>query len=469
MVEPAQQPVFAVVGHPNKGKSSIVATLTRQDAVKISEISGTTTNAQQFNLNIDGYTHYSLVDTPGFQRPRQVLAWLQQHGANAAERSQTVAAFVAQESNQPDSKFRDEVELLQPILDGAGIIYVVDGSLPYSPEFEAEMTILQWTGNPRMALINPIGGEAYVAEWQKALSQYFSVVRVFNPLTADHQKQLLILSAFAELYEPWRPAIEATIKTLRGYFQQLERQGAFMVAEQVQQMVSYVAEIKVPAAFVREQLQQKLKGDYQNRLRKIEATLQRQLQVLFAHPEMKTHAEKLNLDYPDLFDSSHWYLYGLDRQKIVTLSASAGAAAGAVVDIGLGGSSLLAGALIGGLLSGAASLYATANPEKLNINGLPIAGETVTAGPMKELTLIFVVLGRAIDFLDMILHRTHADRSLAEVSTTTFTKRLENLSKTDQVQLTRLLQKAHKGLDESELVKLRDWVLQLCKAGEQSE
>jgi len=30
------------------------------------------------------------------------------------------------------------------------------------------------------------------------------------------------------------------------------------------------------------------------------------------------------------------------------------------------------------------------------------------------------------------------------------------------VQLTRLLQKAHKGLSDSELVKLRDWILKLC-------
>ena len=142
-------PVFAVVGHPNKGKSSIVATLTRQDAVKISEISGTTTQAQTFDLNIDDQTHYTLVDTPGFQRPRQLMSWCQQHSPNAAERRNTIQAFVNENSPSDNSKFHDEIELLQPILAGAGIIYVVDGSVPYSPEFEAEMTILQWTGQPR--------------------------------------------------------------------------------------------------------------------------------------------------------------------------------------------------------------------------------------------------------------------------------------------------------------------------------
>ncbi|WP_289281675.1 MULTISPECIES: DUF3482 domain-containing protein [unclassified Methylophaga] len=466
MAESTSHPVFAVVGHPNKGKSSIVATLTRQDAVKISEISGTTTSSQTFDLNIEGVTQYTLVDTPGFQRPRQVLSWCQQHAPNAAERRNTIQAFVDEQAAIGSHKFHDEVELLQPILSGAGIIYVVDGSIPYSPEFEAEMTILQWTGQPRMALINPIGGEAYVQEWQDALSQYFSVVRVFNPMTADHQKQFTILSAFAELYEPWRPSIEDTIELLKQYFESLEQQGAFVVAEHIQRMLGHISEIKVPADFVKSRLKDKLKHDYQSSLRHIEASMQRQLQALFAHPEMKMQLQELNADYPDLFDTSHWYIYGLDRQKIVGLSASAGAAAGAVVDVGMGGTSLMTGAFFGGLVSGAASLFATAAPENLKINGIPIAGETLKAGPMKELTFIFVVLGRAVDFLEMILRRTHADRSIAELPETNLTERINHLPKVDQVQLTRLLQKAHKGLSEAELIKLRDWVLVLCLSSE---
>ncbi len=465
MAKSVSTPMFAVVGHPNKGKSSIVATLTRQDAVKISAISGTTTTAQTFDLSIEGATQYTLVDTPGFQRPRQVLAWLQQHSPNAAERKQTVQAFVEEHAEaalqNTDAKYHDEIELLKPILNGAGIIYVVDGSLPYSPEFEAEMTILQWTGQPRMALINPIGDEAYVQEWQNALSQYFSVVRVFNPLTADHQKQFAVLSAFTELYEPWRAAIESTMAVLTQYFQRLEAQGAYIVAEHIQQMLSHVSEVKVPAKFAQHLLQDKLKKDYQQALRDIEASMQRQLQALFAHPQMRTQAQQLTADYPDLFDASHWYLYGLDRQKIITLAASAGAAAGAVIDVGVGGSSLMAGALVGGVLSGIASLVATSDPEKLKINGVPLAGKTLTAGPTKELTFIFVLLGRAIDFLEMILNRTHADRSIAELKHTHLTERLNHLPKVEQVQLTRLLQQTHKGLSESDLLKLRDWILKL--------
>jgi hypothetical protein len=456
-------PGFAVVGHPNKGKSSIVATLTRQDAIRISEISGTTTTAQAFELCVDGVSHYRLIDTPGFQRPRQVLSWLQQRAPNAAERKQTVQDFVTEQRHAASSRFQDEIELLQPILDGAGIIYVVDGSLPYSPEFEAEMTILQWTGQPRMALINPIGGAAHVEEWQNALSQYFSVVRVFDPMTADHQKQFAVLSAFAELHEPWRPAIEATMAALTRYFDRLASQGAMIVAEHMVQMISHVSDVRVPADFAKSALETQLKSQYQRHLRDMEFSMQRQLQSLFAHSNMRVQAQLLSADYPDLFDNSHWYLYGLDRQKIVALAASAGAAAGAVLDAGVGGSSLMAGALAGGLLSGLASLAATWKPEKLNIKGVPVAGKTLTAGPARDLTFVFVLLGRAVDFLELMLRRTHADRTVAELASTGLTERLERLPKLEQVQLTRSLQKAAKGLNDKELVQLRDWVLQLSQ------
>jgi len=156
-------------------------------------------------------------------------------------------------------------------------------------------------------------------------------------------------------------------------------------------------------------------------------------------------------------------MYGLDRQKIVGLSASAGAAAGAVIDLGVGGPSLMAGEVAGGLVSGFASFAATLRPEKLKIKGVPIAGKSLTAGPTKDLTFAFVLLGRAVDFLQMILNRTHADRTVVEVTNINLNQRLKTLSKYDQVQLTRLLQRAHKGLNEGDLLQLRDWVLQLCR------
>jgi len=66
-------PKFAVVGHPNKGKSSVVSTLARDDSIAVSMKSGTTVQAHEYTVNVEQYS-YLLIDTPGFQRPRKVLA-----------------------------------------------------------------------------------------------------------------------------------------------------------------------------------------------------------------------------------------------------------------------------------------------------------------------------------------------------------------------------------------------------------
>ena len=65
-------PGFAVVGRPNKGKSSIVATLARDDSVYIDQLSGTTRKTQRFPMRVGHETLYVLHDTPGMQRARWI-------------------------------------------------------------------------------------------------------------------------------------------------------------------------------------------------------------------------------------------------------------------------------------------------------------------------------------------------------------------------------------------------------------
>ncbi len=205
-------PTFAVVGHPNKGKSSIVATLAEDEGLAIGPAPGTTRRATRHTFSIDGEPHYVLVDTPGFQRAGAVLEWLESRATTASARPSLVAEFVA--THRQDPRFRDECELLQPIVEGAGILYVVDGSKPYGAEYELEMQILQWTGRPRMALINLIGEEDHQQEWRRALGQYFSLVRVFDAVAADFDTRVALLQAFGELDPDWRPPLDRAVAAL---------------------------------------------------------------------------------------------------------------------------------------------------------------------------------------------------------------------------------------------------------------
>ncbi len=452
-------PVFAVVGHPNKGKSSIVAALTHSDAVAISALSGTTTQAQAFNFYLSGRALYRLIDTPGFQRPRQMLELLSEQSLDASQRISAINHFIAcySQSAKESGRFRDEIELFTPIMAGAGIIYVVDGSVPYAPEYEAEMTLLQWTGQPRMALINPIGGEQYVAQWQAALGQFFNIVRVFNPMADGIEKQCAVLSAFAELCPAWREQLMLSQQAISQQKIQHSQQAAQLISRYMADVLQlHFEQPLVPKLLNRAQvdLESGLKNKYKHALNQQEEKLQQAILALYAHHHVVSEADAVEINYPDLFDQKHWYLFGLTRKKLVLLSAGGGAAAGAVLDLGVGGTSLMTGAILGGLSSAAASFYLSAAPEKITLKNIPLGGQQLQIGPIKNLQFTFVLLGRAIGLHQLVAQRSHANRDIMRLNNSREALWLDGLSHKQQLQLTRIMQRGYKGLSEQEIQAL---------------
>jgi signal recognition particle receptor subunit beta len=450
-----KEPIFAIVGHPNQGKSSIVSTLIHQDSIGISHESGTTLESTRHSLVVDGKTLFHLVDTPGFQRPRQVIDWLGEHCNSAAKRQQTVKAFVQvhSESSIEAERFKSEVELLKPIVDGAAIIYVVDGSVPFSSQFEAEMTILQWTGQPRIALINPIGGEQYIEEWTVALGQYFSLVRVFNPMTDDLEKQQEILRSIAEIFIQWRSSLLASADQLHVYSKQRMVQSCHMIASYLNKVISHHVSAPEISALLTQATISTLDEQYKSYIRNNENVFQHQIAQLFTHFHLEISSEGQEIDYPDLFDEQYWYLFGLSRSKLIGLAGSAGAASGALIDVGVGGSSLMLGAAAGGLVSAATAAWATFKPESLKIRGVPIAGKKFQFGPITDMQFAFVLLGRAVSYLKQITLRQHAQRSPLTLKEDQKEKLLANLSAKQQIDLVLLIKRAQKPMSDGDLSK----------------
>ena len=455
-------PRFAIVGHPNKGKSSIVSTLIHNDGIAINELSGTTIKSQSFPFTVDGQTLYELFDTPGFQRPRQVLSWISHHAKDASQRSTAVKAFVDEHraTALETGKFRDEVELLSPIVqEGAGIIYVVDGSVPYTPEYEAEMTILQWTGQPRMALINPIRGESHIEEWQQALGQFFSLVKVFNPMTADLEKQLAVLNAFKELTPGWKDSLEKSLTSIQGNRTKLHEQSAYIIAERLTDILSFQTCLPLAADSAKSITENTVKKTYQKVLREKETALRQAIAELFMHSRLQCQEQQLEIDYPDLFDEDYWYIFGLTRKKLVALATTAGAAAGAILDAGVGGASLMTGSILGGIAGGSSTLFFTQKPDKVSVKGMPLAGKKLCAGPIKNIQFTFVLLGRAIIHQQAVSQRPHADHSLLKLEEVEHIDWINQLTQAQQAKLTRLLQKSHKGLSPDEIGQLKGLIL----------
>ncbi|MEA3418542.1 MAG: DUF3482 domain-containing protein [Campylobacterota bacterium] len=402
-------PKFAVVGHPNKGKSSIVSTLAHDESVQISKTPGTTTKQRSFPLQIDGETLYELYDTPGFQRARAVLAWLNQEEVSADQKADRVRRFVYEHRDDP--RFQDEVELLEPILDGAGIIYVVDGSKPYGVEYEAEMEILRWTGQPSMALINLIDDTDYVEEWKKALGHYFRLVRVFNPMEANFSQHIVLLESMAQLKEEWTPLVKRSIEIFRRYQQQKINDSSELITELIADSLSYVASLPIAGEEAGAKEKERVLEKYKAHLRKFEEVTQRKIAKVWHHSKLEKEEMIPLFGEMDLFSKESASLFGLSRKEMMLTGAAGGALTGSGIDLMLGGTSLMMGSAIGALVGGAGAMLGFGEIAQMKVLGQKLGNRRLEVGPMQNKNFPYILLRRALYFTQEVATRPHADRS----------------------------------------------------------
>lgn len=428
-------PAFAVVGHPNKGKSSIVSTVAQNDSVATSAQSGTTSEVQRLDVRV-GDSQYILYDTPGFQRPSRVLAWLQAQATTADARQDAVRRFLVDPDCRRD--FPEEVMLLTPIMEGAAILYVVDGSRPYGPEYEAEMEILRWTGQASMALINPIESEAYVEAWKQALGQYFKIVRVFNAMQADFDNLLAMLEAFSHIKQEWREEIQALTRAYPRQRQQQFEDSLRLLAELLVDLCSCQVSQTVLSKEQAETLKPLLEKRYIARMEKIEKRAHNGLRNLYRHQQLDFSIHELPLQ-DNLFDTEKWIVWGLNRKQLTTAATMAGAATGAVVDLALAGHSLMLGALGGGMLGGASAWLSADRIADFKLQGLPVGGYEARQGPIRNRNFPYVALSRFLFLFDAMQERTHARRDALSVEEGDLSARIGTLGKEAQGRLHRAL------------------------------
>jgi GTPase Era involved in 16S rRNA processing len=401
-----EAPIFAVVGHPNKGKSSMVATLAADDSVRIGPEAGTTRHCRAYPMTVDGQVLYTLVDTPGFQRSRRAWEWMRGHETTADRHVDVVRSFV--EVHRHQSLFAAECELLEPILRGAGILYVVDGSVPYGEEYEPEMEILRWTGQPSMALINPIGPADYLESWRRALGQYFKVVRVFNAVMAEFHKRTELLRGFGQLKEEWREPLEHAAASLERDQQAKRARAAREVADTLVAMLTHRIETRTGPeprlAILRPELEERFRAD----LRRLEQRCRDRVEAIYAHRRVARREPTLELVEEDLFAERTWLAFGLNRRDLAATGAMGGAATGALVDAHLGGASLLAGAVLGAGIGASLAWWAAGRLVTIRILNLPLGGKALVAGPTRNPNFPYVVINRARYHRLRISLRTHA-------------------------------------------------------------
>lgn len=417
----ATVPTFAVVGRVNKGKSSVVASLIEDDGVKISPRPGTTTECVRYVVESDDRVLFAVVDTPGFEDAPRALHWIHQRTVTAADRRFRIRELLDEFSGTEE--LVQERKLLAPILEGAAILYVANGDEPFRKNYETEMEILRYTGRPAMALINRSENGAYVDEWERALNQYFKLVRSFDAHAVSWGERRRLLEAFAVLEPSWEEPLRLAVELLDAEQRRRIRRAAAIMTALLVDVLSLHLTVLIPPDTTLELEKERLEARYHDALREREASAHRQIAEVYLHslrhwsPETPIEVELGD----DLFAKETWRVMGLSPSALLALTTVTGAVAGGTVDAMTGLATFMAGTVLGGLGGlglGAYELtrrFASARHLRERAwNALRGAreGEWIRVGPHAATNFPFVVLSRAVDHFERVRAWSHAKRDL---------------------------------------------------------
>lgn len=399
-------PVFAVIGHPNEGKSSVVATLVENDRIRISPVPGETVRAQEYPVIIDGEPCIVFVDTPGFQNPVQTLGWMRKH---PMPEGKMVEAFLLEHADDPG--LEHERELLTPLTRGAGLIYVADASRPLRQVDLAEMEILRLTGCPRMAILNcKTGEEGFLEEWKNALRRHFNAVRMFNALAATFAERLRLLESLRVIEQDWEAALGRVIGAFVRDWERRNAECAALACEFLNRILDMREEAELDDPARRKEMETRLTGRLEDRIRAGEARLHAEVCRLFRHDPRSFSLPGQSMLQEDLLSRTTWQVFGLSRTKLAAAAAAAGGAAGAMVDVAALGHSLGLFAAVGGAAAGLAALFQGERLVRKRVLGMEIGQRTVRVGPVSTVQWVYILLDRFLLHYWHVIHWAHARR-----------------------------------------------------------
>ena len=418
----SELPVIAILGDVNHGKSSVVATLAEDDSVRIGPFP-TTTQCQRFRVR----DLFEFVDTPGFQNAREALHELKSAGSHADPLS-VFRDFL--QRHLDDRFFVHESRLLEPVIAGASLLYVVDVSQPMEPRHDAEMEILRLTGAARIALLNQTGEPTHRAAWEARLRQNFSTVIDFNAHRADFANRLALLEALATVDLAGKAKLRAAIKVLQKDRDEKLDSAARIIIDLLGEVLplKLTEALRDPTEPAKQRLA--LEERFRQKIVEREVWAHRALVKIFAHRLVSVSREGGSGFLSDgLFVERTWSLLGLSGWRLLAAGAGGGALVGAKVDLMFGGATWGLGAALGAGLGGGAAFAGSRSAPNFKLR-LPyltrqLIGTELTAGPITHENFPWILLDRALGVFVSVSSRAHARRDEEVLDATSLAERLK--------------------------------------------
>lgn len=406
-------PAFAILGHPNEGKSSVVATLAEDDSVRISPVPGETKKCRVYPVFVDADEIIRFIDTPGFQQPRQTLEWL---AAYSGPDRQMPADFITAHHMDPD--FADECELFSPLADGAGIIFVVDGSRPVRNIDKMEMEILRLTGLPRMAVINTKekNRAEFIEDWKSEARKHFNTIRLFDAHRATYAKRIDLLESLKNIDPDRQSRLEDVIAAFKHDWQHRIDDTVSIIMDLIFNACGHTVtktcrdESQIPKT--RQQIQDQYKKD----IDRFEKAAHKNIRKCFKHNIFNYELPSHSIVHEDLFSRRSWRVLGLKQWQLAAAGVAGGSAMGAKIDLAMAGQSLGVFTAIGGLLGGGSAALGAAQVAGTKVKGLPLGRMKLRTGPMKNHQMLYILIDRALIYFSHVINWTHSRRDSADAA-----------------------------------------------------
>lgn len=393
---------LAVVGHTNTGKTSILRTLLRD--VYFGEVkneAATTRHVEQAKLT-DSQTGEDLVilyDTPGLEDASGLMDWLEDNTASRRDGIERLQQFLAADiaqggdaltSNSGNEDYSQEAKVIRQLLASDMAIYVVDAREPVLGKYKDELAILSWAAIPVMPVFNFTDSQdANIDDWQTMLARSnLHISTRFDSVAFEFADEMRLWQNLATMLTHSEMLEQLMVRRTENWAQ-LYDEANIIIADFLLNVASFVREISedddpMP---VLEQMQEAV--------RQSERAMQHNLLNLYKFYDNAVAATPLELQayQQDPFDPELLKSYGIRT----TSGAAAGALLGLGIDAAALGTTLGLGAAIGGIAGGLLSNTSSIADRITGVKRLYIDPATLT-----------LLATRAIDLLTALRHRGHA-------------------------------------------------------------
>jgi hypothetical protein len=213
-----------------------------------------------------------------------------------------------------------------------------------------------------------------------------------------------------------------------------------LLEELLTKLCTYQVSQKVLSRNQAQALQAGLETRFLTDMRNIELQCHDALKGIYQYHNLDSEIVDLPLE-DNLFDTEKWIVWGLNRKRLTAAASMAGAATGAAVDLAVAGSSLMLGALSGGLIGAGSAWFGADQIARFRVKGLPLGGFEARQGPIKNRNFPYVVLGRYLYLAMALRNRTHARRDSIQIREGDLTDRIAALSGKQQSELHKALER----------------------------